>query len=66
MSLLSATHPSGAIAERVRQHGESGGRLAPEALFGVGAGALLLLFVGIHNSWDAIAYHVLVSRPGRE
>jgi hypothetical protein len=33
-----------------------------EALFGVGAAALLLLFIGIHNSWDAIAYHVLVNR----
>jgi len=31
-----------------------------EALFGVGTAALLLLFVGIHNAWDAIAYHVFV------
>jgi hypothetical protein len=30
------------------------------ALFGVGAAALLLLFAGIHNSWDAVAYHVFV------
>jgi hypothetical protein len=29
-----------------------------EALFGVGAAVLLLLFVGIHNAWDAIAFHV--------
>jgi len=34
-----------------------------EALFGVGAAALLLLFVGIHNAWDNIAYHVLVQQP---
>jgi hypothetical protein len=34
-----------------------------KALFGVGAAALLLLFTGIHNSWDSISYHVLVSRP---
>jgi hypothetical protein len=33
-----------------------------EALFCVGAAALLLLFIGIHNAWDAIAYHVFVSR----
>jgi uncharacterized membrane protein len=26
-----------------------------EALFGVGAATLLLLFVGIHNAWDAVA-----------
>lgn len=35
------------------------------ALFGVGAAALLLLFVGIHNAWDAITYHVFVSRRGQ-
>lgn len=32
-----------------------------EALFGIGAATLLLLFVGIHNAWDAVAYHVLGS-----
>jgi len=32
-----------------------------EALFGVAAAALLLLFIGIHNAWDAIAYHVFVN-----
>jgi hypothetical protein len=30
------------------------------ALFGVGTAVLLLLFDGIHNAWDNIAYHVLV------
>jgi len=34
-----------------------------EALFGIGAAALLLLFVGIHNAWDAVTYHVFVSKP---
>ena len=33
-----------------------------EALFGVGGATLLLLFIGIHNAWDSIAYHVFVSR----
>jgi hypothetical protein len=33
------------------------------ALFMVGAVALLLLFVGIHNAWDTATYHVLVRRP---
>jgi hypothetical protein len=32
---------------------------AYEALFGVAAAALLLLFCGIHNAWDAVTYHVL-------
>jgi hypothetical protein len=34
---------------------------ARELLFVVGAATLSLLFVGIHNAWDAIAYHVFVS-----
>ncbi len=29
-----------------------------EALFGVGAAMLMLLFIGIHNAWDGIAWHV--------
>jgi hypothetical protein len=33
------------------------------ALFLVGAAALLLLFTGIHNAWDLIAYHVFVKSP---
>lgn len=28
---------------------------------GVGGGVLLLLFIGIHNAWDNVAYHVLVN-----
>ena len=31
---------------------------AREALFGVGAATLMLLFIGIHNAWDSDAYHV--------
>jgi len=31
-----------------------------EALLAVAAVALLLLFIGIHNSWDTIAYNVFV------
>jgi len=31
-----------------------------QALFGVGAAALLLLFSGIHNAWDAVTYHIYV------
>jgi hypothetical protein len=33
-----------------------------ESLFGVGAAVLLLLFVGIHNAWDAVTYHIFVVR----
>jgi hypothetical protein len=33
-----------------------------ESLFGVGAAALVLLFTGIHNAWDAVTYHVFVTR----
>ncbi len=31
-------------------------------LFVVGAATLLLLFVGIHNAWDAVTYHVFTQR----
>jgi hypothetical protein len=32
------------------------------ALFGVAAAALQLLFIGIHNAWDAVTYHVFVKK----
>ena len=35
----------------------------PHSLFVIAATALLLLFIGIHNSWDAAAY-VATQRPG--
>jgi hypothetical protein len=31
---------------------------AREAPFGVGASALVLLFIGIRNAWDSVAYLV--------
>lgn len=31
-----------------------------DSLFAVGGAALLLLFVGIHNAWDSVSYHVFV------
>ncbi|HVO67868.1 MAG TPA: hypothetical protein VMT12_15430 [Syntrophales bacterium] len=34
-----------------------------EALLGVAGATLLLLFIGIHNAWDSIAYHVFVNKP---
>ena len=36
------------------------------ALLGVGAAALLLLFTGIHNAWDAVAYHITVNLVGNK
>ncbi len=36
-----------------------------KALFAVAAAALLLLFIGIHNAWDAVTYHVFVQRQRR-
>jgi len=35
---------------------------ARPALFLVGAATLVFLFVGIHNAWDAITWHVFVDR----
>ena len=37
-----------------------------EALFGIAAAALLLLFCAIHNAWDAVTYNVFVSRSNKE
>ncbi len=37
-----------------------------EALFGVAAAVLLLLFIGIHNAWDAVTYHVFVKTRDNE
>lgn len=37
-----------------------------EALFGVGGATLLLLFIGIHNAWDSITYHVFVNKRETE
>jgi hypothetical protein len=36
---------------------------AKTALFGVGAAALLLLFIGIHNAWDTATYNIFVIGP---
>jgi hypothetical protein len=41
-------------------------RDAHGAMFGVAAAALLLLFIGIHNAWDAVTYHVFVNRPQKK
>lgn len=37
-----------------------------QALFGIGAAVLGLLFIGIHNSWDSIAYHVFVASLNKD
>jgi len=37
-----------------------------ESLLGVGVTALLLLFVGIHNCWDAVGYHIFVVRANAD
>lgn len=31
-----------------------------EALFGVGAATLLLLFIGVHHAWDAVFFNVFI------
>ena len=36
------------------------------ALFLVAAAVLVLLFVGIHNAWDAVTYHVFVRRKTKK
>jgi hypothetical protein len=34
-------------------------RHARQSLFAVGGSAVLVLFVGIHNAWDAVTYMAL-------
>jgi hypothetical protein len=41
-------------------------RQAPPALFGVAAVSVLLLFVGIHNAWDAATWMAARKTPERE
>lgn len=36
------------------------------ALFLIGGATLMFLFVGIHNAWDAVTYHVFVSRQRKD
>jgi hypothetical protein len=36
-----------------------------EALFAAAAAALLLLFIGIHNAWDAVTYHIFYRKPAQ-
>jgi hypothetical protein len=36
------------------------------ALFAIATAALLLLFVGIHNAWDAVAYQVFVKQNAKD
>jgi hypothetical protein len=38
----------------------------PTAMFAVGTASLLLLFIGIHNAWDAVTYHIFTKKDGRE
>jgi hypothetical protein len=38
---------------------------ARPALFLVGAAALLLLFIGIHNAWDTVMHLVFVEKRGK-
>jgi hypothetical protein len=37
-----------------------------DAMFGVAGAVLMLLFIGIHNAWDAVTYHVFVKKPKDE
>lgn len=55
--------PAGAYALLASGALAAAGHVAA-ALFAVAGSALLLLFIGIHNSWDAISYHVFVNRGG--
>jgi hypothetical protein len=54
--------PSAAYALLVGSGFAAATSLAREAFFGVAGGTLLLLFVGIHNAWDSVVYHVFIKQ----
>jgi len=39
---------------------------AHRALFAIGATALLLLFIGLHNAWDTVTYITIALSPGNK
>lgn len=39
-------------------------RSTGNAMFGVATAALTLLFIGIHNAWDAVTYHIFFVNEG--
>ena len=41
-------------------------RVPARALFGVGAVVVLLLFIGLHNAWDAVTYIAVQRMQRRE
>ena len=62
--LFHALFPFGAYASLVLS--ASAALVDPRpALFGVAIAVLLLLFIGIHNAWDSVTYHVFVSETDR-
>ena len=40
--------------------------LPRQSFFGVAAASLLLLFIGVYNSWDAISYHALSGKSAKK
>ncbi|MGE5624662.1 MAG: hypothetical protein ACM3ZT_03845 [Bacillota bacterium] len=60
--LFHALLPIGAYAALGISAFDAGAHLR-DALFWAGGAALVLLFIGIHNAWDTIAYQVWVIRP---
>ena len=60
--LFHALLPLGAYAGMAASAFAAGAHVR-DALFAVGGAALLLLFIGIHNAWDSVTYHVLVNQP---
>ena len=52
-----ATLAASALEAGAHEHG---------AMIGAGAAALVLLFVGIHNAWDAVVWHVYSRERGQQ
>lgn len=59
--LFHAVLPLAAYSLLVAAAGTAFSAIRP-ALFLVAGASLLLLFIGIHNAWDAVTYHIFVRR----
>ena len=46
----------------VRANAQAGYAFSTPTVIHFGAATLLLLFIGIHNAWDAVTYHVFVKK----
>jgi hypothetical protein len=53
-------------AHALVEHASGTGGVVPRSLFVIGAAALALLLIGIHNAWDTVTHIVLSNAESDE